>query len=211
MRADDVRDGIALVREGAARQRAMGIIWAIPYFFGVAADLAGGEKRFDMLEEALQLATATEVRWFQPELYRIRGNLLARAGDVAATACYWHAVAEAHSQGSPHWELRASLSLAGRLRAIAFALEQTALLGPVFNALKANGDASDLLACRAPAGEARSRCLKSAPPEGWLIGVDDAPTTPDRCDVGSIPSAAERAIQAHARSRSRRKRNSPIR
>src|SRR5205814_1983202 len=64
MRAGGVREGIALVREGATRQRAMGTIWAIPYFFGVAADLAAGEEGLAMLEEALQLVTTTEVRWF---------------------------------------------------------------------------------------------------------------------------------------------------
>jgi hypothetical protein len=57
--------------------------------------------------------------------------------------------AEARSQGSRHWELLASLSLAGLLQREGDSAQACAVAGPSFNALKANGDAPDLLACRA--------------------------------------------------------------
>ena len=87
---------------------------------------------------------------FEPELHRIRANLLAGAGDrVAAAACYRQAVAQARQQGSRHWELRAGLGLAGLLQGEGKSADARDLLAPVYGAVQGHGDTHDLQACRA--------------------------------------------------------------
>lgn len=112
-KAGQVREGIALVRQGAANHHAMGAAWGLEFFFGTAAAYANGQEGLDLIDDALRQVTRTGIRWFEPELHRIRGQILEKRGDDnLATDCYSRALKQARGQKSRHWELRAALSLA---------------------------------------------------------------------------------------------------
>ena len=66
------------------------------------------------LAEALTLVEATEERWWEAEVYRLKGELLLRLPlpDIPqATACVHQALAVARRQQAKALELRAALSL----------------------------------------------------------------------------------------------------
>ena len=69
-----------------------------------------------MLDEAVRLAESTHERFFEAELHRMRGELLARLGESGnARTALEQALAVARGQQARMWELRAAMSLA-RLR-----------------------------------------------------------------------------------------------
>jgi predicted ATPase len=69
-----------------------------------------------LLDDDLQRADRTGVRWFAAELNRHKGQLLLRQGhSEAAEELYYRALSIAAEQGAKLWELRAAASLA-RLR-----------------------------------------------------------------------------------------------
>jgi predicted ATPase len=66
-----------------------------------------------LVDDALAQVKGTGVRWFEPELHRIRGTLLAEVGDIAgAEAQFMEALGIACGQRAKHWELRTALHLA---------------------------------------------------------------------------------------------------
>jgi predicted ATPase len=68
-----------------------------------------------VLTEALTVVDTTGARWYEPELYRLKGELLLQrsAGNhLEAEACFHHAMTIAHNQSAKSWELRAATSLA---------------------------------------------------------------------------------------------------
>jgi hypothetical protein len=73
-----------------------------------------GERRTSLgvdLERAMKVAARFErtgVRFFDPEVRRVRGSLLADRGDVAeAELQFIDAISITRDQGAKHWELRA--------------------------------------------------------------------------------------------------------
>ena len=68
------------------------------------------------LAEVLTAVHYTGERWWEAELYRLKGDLLLhQAADNApeAAACFTRAMAIAHKQSAKFWKLRAATSLAG--------------------------------------------------------------------------------------------------
>lgn len=67
------------------------------------------------LEDAWTALNDRDERWFEAELYRLRGEALLRSGPstgAAAEACFRDAITVASAQGARWWELRAACSLA---------------------------------------------------------------------------------------------------
>ncbi len=75
---------------------------------------------------------ATDERWAEPELHRIRGLLLERSGESAAAveASHRRALASARHLGTTAWALRAATSLAAWLRAQGRTAEARDALAP---------------------------------------------------------------------------------
>ena len=72
------------------------------------------EAGLSVLDEALTLVEATEERWWEAEVYRLKGELLLRLPlpDIPqATACFHQALDVARRQQAKALELRAALSL----------------------------------------------------------------------------------------------------
>jgi len=70
-------------------------------------DLARAEEE---LQNALSLVEASDERCVEPDLHRLRGQLLERTDPGAAERCYEHAIEIARAQGSLSFELRATLN-----------------------------------------------------------------------------------------------------
>ena len=85
------------------------------------------------LEQAFAAMEATDERWAEPELHRIRGLLLERSGESAAAveASHRRALASAQHLGTKAWALRAATSLAAWLRAQSRTAEARDALAPV--------------------------------------------------------------------------------
>jgi predicted ATPase len=115
----EVVAGVAGLRRGLAAERASGVLLFQPSFLGLLADtcIRAGEatEALAVLAEALAIADRIEVRWFEAELHRLKGEALLRttAADVAAAeASFRKAIDVAREQDAKWWELRAATSLA---------------------------------------------------------------------------------------------------
>jgi predicted ATPase len=114
-------EGVAQMREGLAARRVTGIIDATDTYF--LAVLAEGYGRIEqpseglkLLAEALAAVDQSGVRFYEAELYRLKGELLlAQAGkghkEQEAEACFRQALAVARRQQAKWLELRAAISL----------------------------------------------------------------------------------------------------
>jgi predicted ATPase len=77
------------------------------------------EESLATLAEALAMVEETDERYFESELYRLKGELLSTQsmqGDEAeaslqAESCFQHAIQVARRQRAKSWELRATVSL----------------------------------------------------------------------------------------------------
>ncbi len=99
--------------------------------------------------EALNLADATDEKWGQAEMLRLRGDLLNVSGDsVAAEASFRDAIALAQRQGAKLFELRACASLARLWRDQGKRAEARHLLAPVYAWFTEGFEAPDLVEAR---------------------------------------------------------------
>jgi DNA-binding winged helix-turn-helix (wHTH) protein/predicted ATPase len=115
-------EGIAQIQQGLAAYRATGSALLQPYFLALLTEAyqsAGrAEAGLPVLTEALHLVDDTGERWYQAELYRLKGELLLNAecgvqnAALAAEECLQQALAIARHQQAKSLELRAAVSLA---------------------------------------------------------------------------------------------------
>jgi predicted ATPase len=107
-------------RQGLAGWQSTGAQLMRPHFLALLAEASAPTRRDDsglrLLDEALALSESTGERYYQSELYRLKGErLLARARKDAiepAAACFEQSLAIARQQGALSLELRAAVSLA---------------------------------------------------------------------------------------------------
>jgi DNA-binding winged helix-turn-helix (wHTH) protein/tetratricopeptide (TPR) repeat protein len=110
-------DGVDRLRQGLAAYLASGAELDHPYYLGLLGDAlaATGEAAAGLavVEEAIALAGTGRPFYYQPELHRLRGDLLARDPDGAgeAAAAYGRAIELAAAHGARSPELRAAIHL----------------------------------------------------------------------------------------------------
>ena len=106
-------DGVAQLRQGLDVSHGAGPDLVHPYWLALLAEAyrqAGeSESALQVLDEALALMAATEGRWWEAELYRLKGETWQHA--EAGEACFQQALAVARCQQARALELRAALSL----------------------------------------------------------------------------------------------------
>ena len=117
-------EGMAQVRQGIAAWRATGAALLVPYFCTVLAEvsdhLGHTEDGLQALAEAHTLVEQHEERWWEAEIYRLRGVLLLRQpGTPQAEAETWlqRALDVARRQEAKSLELRAAMSLSAPVAA----------------------------------------------------------------------------------------------
>ena len=129
------------ISQGISDHRATGAEVLCPHFLALLAEAFSGsgqtQKQLNLLDEALLIADRTGERFYQAELYRLKGEvLLMQAGDsmrrnvsraasvegavrdvatelvAKAAACFEESISIAEQQKAKSWELRAAVSLA---------------------------------------------------------------------------------------------------
>ena len=110
-------EGIAQIRRGLVDWRATGSELGLPYFLSLLAEayvkMGQVEEGFSIITEALAAANDSGERWYEAELYRLKGELLRQEMKTEAEAaeCFKQAIEKAHHQGAKSLELRAVMSL----------------------------------------------------------------------------------------------------
>ena len=105
------------------------------------------ETGLAVLAEALTLAETTGERWYEAELYRLKGELLLQQNSdnhTEATSCFHQAIAIAQSQQAKSWELRAAVSLARLQQQQGKPQEAHDLLASVYHWFTEGFDTADL-------------------------------------------------------------------
>ena len=113
--------GITLIREGLAAHRAAETWQNHATYLILLADALGATGHTDealaTLEEAERTIVRTNERYYEPELYRLKGRLLLKRsnhdGSGNAEACFAEAISTAQRRHFKSLQLRASTDLAG--------------------------------------------------------------------------------------------------
>jgi predicted ATPase len=104
------------------------------------------------LADALALIDKTGERWYEAELYRLRGTLVlqhAMAEPGEAEACFQHALTIARRQHAKAWELRAATSLSRLWQRQGNRAAAHALLAPIYGWFTEGFDTADLQEAKA--------------------------------------------------------------
>jgi tetratricopeptide (TPR) repeat protein len=114
----DAATGVAHIQQGLGAVQRIGQKLYHPYHLALLAEAYGQagqpEVGLPVLDEALTLVEATEERWWEAEVYRLKGELLLQLPlpDIPqARACFHQALDVARNQQAKALELRAALSL----------------------------------------------------------------------------------------------------
>jgi predicted ATPase len=151
-------EGMAQIRQGIATWRATGAEITRPYALALLAEACGNAGRADeglsLLAEALTLAHQHGERYYEAELYRLRGALLlaqehagARMSEMEAS--FLQAIDLARQQQARSWELRAATSLARLWQQQGKRVEARALLAPIYGWFTEGFDTADLQEAKA--------------------------------------------------------------
>jgi predicted ATPase len=126
-------EAAALFEKGIRAQRAIGAISVEPWWAACVAPVLEASHAETLLAEQLRQVEATDERWCEADIYRLRGELARRRVDLRTAEAYLQeAVAIARRQEARHWELRAATSLARLLRDQGKRTEARDLLAPIY-------------------------------------------------------------------------------
>jgi predicted ATPase len=145
------QEGIEQIQQGLRAFRATGVEHLRPYFLALLAEAhriqEEPEKGLAVLMEALTLVDKTGERWWEPELYRLKGELLLQqstSNQTEVESCFHQAINIARSQQAKSLELRAATSLARLWQQQGKRQEAHDLLAPVYNWFTEGFDTADL-------------------------------------------------------------------
>jgi predicted ATPase len=112
VRQGQAREGIEQINQGLMDYRATGAEINRSYFLALLAEVHGTmgqpEAGLVVLTEALTFAETTGERWYEPELYRLKGGLLLQQSSNhqgEAETCFQQAMAIAQNQQAKSVEL----------------------------------------------------------------------------------------------------------
>jgi predicted ATPase/class 3 adenylate cyclase len=141
--------GPAALAEALQMFRSTGSRCFLPYWHSLQADglSARGDhnQAISLIEDAHAAMAATSERWTEPELHRLRGQVLSRSGAAGAVveACYRRAIETARERGMRAWELRAVTSLAGSMSSQGHGREARTVISAALDDLKELSDGRD--------------------------------------------------------------------
>jgi predicted ATPase len=168
-------EAIAQMRQGLAALQATGTELVRPHFLGLLAEALAKNGQvaegLRLLEEALDVAHRSGERYYQAELYRLKGELLilsaADRGASRATAsrravaeseasavaeaegCFSQSIKIARQQKAKSWELRAAMSLARLHQSRGKREEARGLLAQIYGRFDESSGTADLREAKA--------------------------------------------------------------
>jgi adenylate cyclase len=153
-------EGIAEIRRGLAGQRAAGTEAGrafFPYLLAATyGQAAQPEEGLNVLTEALAFVDRTEERFYEAELYRLKGELTLQSQVEShqskveeAEACFLKAIAVARRQSAKSWELRAVMNLAKLWQQQGKQKEAHEMLAAVYHWFTEGFDTKDLQEAKA--------------------------------------------------------------
>jgi predicted ATPase len=144
-------EGIAQIQEGLAAYRATGAELWRPCYLCLFAEACMETGRLDdglsALTEALAAVDENEIRFYEAETHRLKGELLLKQDDsnaAEAQGCFQRAIEIARNQSAKSWELRATMSLARLLRDTGRRDAARAMLGEIYGWFTEGFDTADL-------------------------------------------------------------------
>ena len=144
-------EGIAQMQEGLAASRSMGAELARPRDLCLLAEACIGSGRLgdalNALMEALAAADEKQLRFYEAETHRLKGELLLKqnVSNVAeAQKCFERAIEIARNQSARSMELRATMSLARLLAKQGERDEARKMLADIYNWFTEGFDTADL-------------------------------------------------------------------
>jgi len=134
--------------------QAHGANLGLPFFRSYLAEACLGLGALDQAREALDSAAAaieaSNERFHEPEVLRLRAVLAMRTGaDAAARELLERSIAQSRAQGARAWELRSTTTLAELMAGEGQAAEGRARLAEVYARFDEGFDTPDLVAARA--------------------------------------------------------------
>ena len=148
-------EGIAQIHQGLAALRAAGVERGRAHWLALLAEAYGyagqTHEGLNVLAEALAAVHNRAGRWWEAELYRLRGELLLHMGaqPEGAEACLQQALAVARRQQAKSLELRAAMSLSRLWQQQSQRAEARELLSPIYGWFTEGFDTPDLQDARA--------------------------------------------------------------
>ena len=145
------KEGIAHIKQGLNAIRATGAALWRTHFLAMLAhackEAGQTEEAFEALEEAFDIMATTRERYYEAEMYRLKGELFRQqpAPDtLQAEMCFKQALAAARSQNARSWELRAAMSLSRLLQQQGKPADARQVLAPVYGWFTEGFDTADL-------------------------------------------------------------------
>jgi predicted ATPase len=133
---DQVQEGIAQMHQGLEVLQATGTEAYQTYYLSLLADAYRKtdkvEEGLKVLTEALALVEKSVERFFEVELYRVKGELLLMQDEAQAEACFRQAIDIARRQNAKLFELRTVMSLSRLLQKQGKQKEARKLLADIY-------------------------------------------------------------------------------
>jgi predicted ATPase/class 3 adenylate cyclase len=149
-------EGLVQLHQGIASFQATGAVLFVPYFCTLLAEgsahLGHTEDGLQALAEAHTLMEQHDERWWEAEVYRLRGVLLLRQAEtqqVEAETWLQRALDVAYLQQAKSLELRAAMGLARLWQRQGQRTEAYELLAPVYHWFTEGFDTADLQEAKA--------------------------------------------------------------
>jgi predicted ATPase/class 3 adenylate cyclase len=144
----ETAEGLASARQAfAGMGKGPWAFWAIAYCCEKAGEL---DEALELSAKGLEMAKATGERWYEAELFRLKGELLvSNTLGREAEVSFQQALAVARQQQARLWELRAAMSLARLWRSQGKPQQARELLAPVYGWFTEGFDTRDLKEAKA--------------------------------------------------------------
>jgi tetratricopeptide (TPR) repeat protein len=143
--------GMAQIQEGLAAEKVTGDDTArvsnLALLAAAYGEMGQPETGLTVLTEALALTDTTGDRWYAPEMYRLKGELLLQQSldnQADAETCFHHALDMARHQQAKSFELRTATSLARLWQSQGKREEARQVLGDVYGWFTEGFDTADL-------------------------------------------------------------------
>jgi len=146
-----IEEGIMQMQHGLANLRATGAELRRPYYLGFLAEAYSKAGQIDqglkLLDEALTVVEERGERWWEAELFRLKGELMIHISELNqadSEGCFRRAVEIARNQSVKSLELRAVISLSRLLQKQGKNDEAHKILKGIYGWFKEGFDTADL-------------------------------------------------------------------